>query len=68
MSRLLRLVILVAGLTLGLSQAGAQPPSANNWDSTEPTTERSPPALPYALATIFTLVILSIICVPSRKA
>jgi hypothetical protein len=63
--RLLRwLVSVPLVLACWLPLAQAQVPS-NPTESRE--SEKSPPAVQYALALLFTILVLVIICVPSRK-
>jgi hypothetical protein len=62
--RLLRsfaLLLVVLALSTPAAQAQTPPPDAEK-------SERSTPALPYAFALLYTLLILMIVCVPSRKA
>jgi hypothetical protein len=64
-SRLLRWLLPVPlALACCLSPAHAQAPS-NPADAKE--SDKSPPALQYALAGLFTILVLLLICVPSRK-
>jgi hypothetical protein len=64
MLRLLRLLApAVLALALWTPPAHAQPAAAE-----AEKTERSPSALPYTVLVIYTLAVLTIVCMPSRKA
>jgi hypothetical protein len=64
------LLATLTALLLWIAPAGAQPPpaptpQANQAKSDETT---SAPVMPWAAALVFTLAILVIVCMPSRKA
>jgi hypothetical protein len=63
--RILRFVgpVLLA-LILGVPGVQAQPGATTEADKSE----HSAPALPYAVALLYTLLVLTIVCMPSRKA
>jgi hypothetical protein len=55
-------IVVILGLWLPASPAqSSDAPGADQ-------AERNPPALQYALAGLFTLLVLVIVCMPSRKA
>jgi hypothetical protein len=61
--------LLLAGL-LWLPAARAQPPGSPGQPAPAAAgeAERSPPALQYAVAFLCSIVVLLIVCMPSRKA
>ncbi len=63
--RLLRLCVLVV-LALALSAPGLNAQTASTTEADQ--SEHSSPALPYAFALLYTLLVLTIVCMPSRKA
>ncbi len=59
--RLLAPLLIVLGLATPAVHAQPAPAEAEK-------TEQSAPALPYALLILYTLLVLTIVCMPSRKA
>ena len=62
--RVLRLFVLLLVLVLGTPGVQAQPSATTEAEKSEQST----PALPYAFALLYTLLVLTIVCMPSRKA
>jgi hypothetical protein len=56
--------LLLVALTLATPGVQAQPSSAT---TEAEKSEHSAPALPYAVALLYTLAVLTIVCMPSRK-
>ncbi len=59
--------LLVVAPVLGQQPAPAPAPGTSAPPASAPIIERSPPALQYAVAGLSTMLILVIVCMPSRK-